>query len=327
MPLLFACYFAVTSQNSHLFSEGWVPASCIFPVLYRSGSLDCRFGCGTASEDARERAYARPSTSFSRREIQDVDARHKAGHDDSRPGRGDDDGITLGLEGDLEPAGASEQPGIEWLDRVGVDGTVLGSALQQSRHGMRNASIGSGREDAEAHALAFPDRIDRERATARDGLVGDDQQIEQQLDPVFRQQAARQIPDELGLLSFDEGQRHRLRVAEFDLGGKRASRAEGKTAELQPRRGRLRAPLDEVKGESLGLRVAAFLLQHLEPVDDRPGGADQVMANARAQEGREIERIKCDGYGHGGRLRWRIGGAVSGGGGGEAGSAAPGGYF
>src|SRR5262249_28225900 len=230
-----------------------------------------------------------------------------------RSTRGDDDGITLGLEGDLEPAGASQQPGVEWLDRVGVDGAVLGSALQQGRHGMRNAGIGSGRDDTEAHALAFPDRIDRERAAARDGLVGDDQQIEQQLDPVFRQQAARQIPDELGLLSFDETQRHRLRVTEFDLGGKRARRAEGKTAELQPRRGRLRAPLDEVEGESLGLRVAAFLLQHLEPVDDRPGGADQVMANARAQEGREIERIKCDGYGHGGRLRWRIGGAVSGG--------------
>jgi hypothetical protein len=29
------------------------------------------------------------------------------------------------------------------------------------------------------------------------------------------------------------------------------------------------------------------------------------VANARAQECGEIERIKGDGYGHGGRLRWK----------------------
>src|SRR2546421_340985 len=117
--------------------------------------------------------------------------------------RGDDDGITLGLEADLEAAGSSEQPGVEWLDGVGVDRPVLGSALQEGRNGLRNAGIESGGDDTEAHALSFPDRINRERAAARDGLVGDDQQVEQQLDPVFRQRAARQIPGELGLVSFD----------------------------------------------------------------------------------------------------------------------------
>src|SRR4029077_8217889 len=117
----------------------------------------------------------------------------------------------------------------------------------------------------------------------------------------------------------------RLRVAEFDLCAGRAGRAEGETAELQPPRGRLRAPLDEIEGESLGLVVAAFLLQYLESVDDRAGGADQIVANARAQEGGEIERIKRDGYGHGGRLRWRIGGAVSGGGDARAWHGCPGG--
>ena len=53
-------------------------------------------------------------------------------------------------------------------------------------------------------AVALPDRIDRERAAARDGLAGDDQHVQQQLDPVFRQQHARQIPGELGLAVLDE---------------------------------------------------------------------------------------------------------------------------
>src|SRR5262245_66627013 len=42
---------------------------------------------------------------------------------------GDDDHVALGLEVDLEPAGASEQAGIERLDRVGVDGSGIDSDL------------------------------------------------------------------------------------------------------------------------------------------------------------------------------------------------------
>src|SRR5262249_43739845 len=44
---------------------------------------------------------------------------------------GDDDHVALGLEIDLEPAGASEQAGIERLDRMCVDGSVLRDALEQ----------------------------------------------------------------------------------------------------------------------------------------------------------------------------------------------------
>src|SRR6266550_6053052 len=45
--LLFACYFAAVSENSSVFSDCCVRGFCIFPVLYRSFALDCRFGCGT----------------------------------------------------------------------------------------------------------------------------------------------------------------------------------------------------------------------------------------------------------------------------------------
>src|SRR5581483_7601775 len=68
--------------------------------------------------------------------------------------------------------------------------------------------------------------------------------------------------------------------------------------ELQARRSRLRAFLDEVEGEGLGLLVALFFLQHFEPVDDGAGWADQIMADARAQERGKIESIEADGCGH-----------------------------
>ena len=48
------------------------------------------------------------------------------------------------------------------------------------------------------------------------------------------------------------------------------------------------ALLDEVERECLGLLVLV-LLEHLEAVDDRADRADQVVADARAQERREIE--------------------------------------
>src|SRR5262249_36513167 len=89
---------------------------------------------------------------------------------------GDDDHVALGLEVDLEPAGASEQAGIERLDRVGVDGSGLGDALEQGRHGLRNTGTDAGRSDAEAHALPCPDPIHRAPAAARDRLARADRQ-------------------------------------------------------------------------------------------------------------------------------------------------------
>src|SRR4051794_11732664 len=168
---------------------------------------------------------------------------------------------------------------------------------------MRDAGVEPGRGDAEAHGLAPTDRVDREGAAARDRLPRDDEHVQQQLDPIFWQQHVGQIPGQLGLVILDEAARHDLRVAEVDLGAGRARRAEGEAAELQARRGRPRAPLDEVERKGLGLFVAVFLLQHFEPVDDGAGGADQIVADAGAQERGKVESVESDGYGHGGRLR------------------------
>src|SRR5262249_46583861 len=83
----------------------------------------------------------------------------------------------------------------------------------------------------------------RGRPAAGDRWARDDQQFEQQLDPVFRQQHARQVPGELGLVVLDESLRHGSRVAEIDLRAGRAGGAEGEAAELQARRCRPCAPL------------------------------------------------------------------------------------
>ena len=75
-------------------------------------------------------------------------------------------------------------------------------------------------------------------------------------------------------------------------------------AELQPGRGRLGALLDQVDRELLGLLVLA-VLHHLEAVHDRADRADQVVADPRAQQRREIEGFESDGAGHGCVLRVR----------------------
>src|SRR5262249_56637925 len=111
------------------------------------------------------------------------------------------------------------------------------------------------------------------------------------------------ISGELGFTILEDGPCDGLGVADIDVAAGRAGRAKGEAAELQSRRSRFRAPFDEIERKSLSLLITIFFFQHLEPVDDRPRGADQIVANARAQERGEIERIKGNGYGHRGRLR------------------------
>src|SRR5262249_40560925 len=100
-------------------------------------------------------------------------------------------------------------------------------------------------------------------------------------DPVLRQQGARQIPDQLDLLVFDEAACDLLGVARVDLRDGRAGGAEGDAAELQARGRGTSALLDQVERAGLGLLILRFL-QDLETVDDRAGRTDQVMAHTRA---------------------------------------------
>src|SRR5262249_18055580 len=91
----------------------------------------------------------------------------------------DDDGLTLCLEAHLQPARASKKPRVERLNGVRVDGSILGSALQQGSYAVRNAGIEPGGGDAEPHVLYLSDRLHGQRAAARDRLARNDQQVEQ----------------------------------------------------------------------------------------------------------------------------------------------------
>src|SRR6185437_8326652 len=128
-----------------------------------------------------------------------------------------------------------------------------------------------------------PDRIDRQPAAARDRLARDQQQIEQQLDPVFGQQRPRQVPGNLGLVVFEKATGDGLGIAEVDLGAGRARGAKGDAAELQFSGAGTGAFLDQIEGEGPSLLVLG-LIQNFQAVDDGADGADQIVTDTRAQQ-------------------------------------------
>src|ERR1051326_1517757 len=199
--------------------------------------------------------------------------------------------ITVRRESHGQAAAAGQQARVERLDRVRVDRGRTGLPGNEAGNRLRHAGIEAGGRHPKARDLAVPDRIDRDGAAAGDRLIGENQQIEQQLDAILRQQQPRKIPRDLGLLVVEQAARHGFGVAEIDRGSDRAGGAEREPAELQARRGLLRALLDQVERESLGLLIAV-VFQHFEPVDEGADRADQVVANSRAQQGGEIEHFE-----------------------------------
>ena len=73
-----------------------------------------------------------------------------------------------------------------------------------------------------------------------------------------------------------------------DRGAGRAGGAEGEAAELQSGGGDARRLLDEVHREAAHVRVLLGL-QHFEAVGDGADRRDHVVADARAEQGGEIE--------------------------------------
>ena len=144
-------------------------------------------------------------------------------------------------------------------------------------------------------AVALEHAIDD--AAARDAGAGDDEQVQQQLDPILRHQQARAGPGKTELVVVHEALGHLLGVARVDGGAGRSRRAEGDARELQAGRGRLCALVDQVQRE-VAHALVLFLGKDFEAIHDGSDGADHVMADATAQKGSEIERIKLN-HGHG----------------------------
>ena len=177
---------------------------------------------------------------------------------------------------------------------MGIDCVGM-SRRQHLRNVLRQPCVQSIRGDTEADRIALSHRIHGQHAAARNGLLRDHHHVEQQLDAILRQKDARQIPDDLGLVVLEMPARHVLRIAQIDLRARRTGRSEGEPAELQPRRCRLGALADQVEGEFAILRLW-IVIQHFEPIDDGAHGADEIVAHARTQQGRQFEGVGrgCD---------------------------------
>jgi hypothetical protein len=114
------------------------------------------------------------------------------------------------------------------------------------------------------------------------------QQIERELDPIFRKQRPWQTPIDLHLLVLESAARDLVRIAEIDLRACRARCAESEPAQLQPGRHGRRALLDLIEGEGFGLFVLR-VFEDFEPIDDRTGRTDQVVTHrerSRAERSR-----------------------------------------
>ena len=132
-----------------------------------------------------------------------------------------------------------------------------------------------------------------DRAAARNRRAGQQQQIEEKLHLVLRQKGAGRLPDELGFLVIEIGSRDPLGGGEIDARPGRARGAEGEAGELEPRRGARRALTHEL--ESVGThRLVLLEVHHLEPIDDGPHRADDVVADTAAQKGGKVERFEFD---------------------------------
>ena len=139
-------------------------------------------------------------------------------------------------------------------------------------------------------ALAGADRIDGQHAAARNGLLRDHHHVEQQFYLVLRQEFARQIPRDLGLVVLEMPRAMACRVADVDLRAGRAGSPKRQPAELQSRRRGLGALADQVEREFavVGLRI---VVEHLEPVDDGADRTDEIVAHPRAQQCGEFEDV------------------------------------
>ncbi|EGE58009.1 hypothetical protein RHECNPAF_3500062 [Rhizobium etli CNPAF512] len=178
----------------------------------------------------------------------------------------------------------SQQHGVIGLYRMGVDCLLdrAGRYLDEFRRQAHHLALGRQRELGVEFGI-FERHL--EHAAARNGGIGDEEEIKQQLDPVLGNDGARSVPDHLGFLL-----RQRkilggpLGLASVDRGTDRTGGAKGEAREFQPNGSIERTGADQVHRIGIG---AAFI-QQFQTVVDRTDGRDDVVANAAAEERGQI---------------------------------------
>jgi len=120
-----------------------------------------------------------------------------------------------------------------------------------------HAGVQAGRGNAKAHGLAVADRIDRQRAAARNGLWAMTSMFNSSLTRFFGSNSRGKFQLMVILPSSIWPRAMVWAVAEINLRAGRSRRAKRQAAELQPRRGRLGALADSVEREFaiFGLRI------------------------------------------------------------------------
>ncbi|MGY4345225.1 hypothetical protein ACVWXM_001689 [Bradyrhizobium sp. GM7.3] len=88
----------------------------------------------------------------------------------------------------------------------------------------------------------------------------------------------------------DVAARHGLGIAEIDLRAGRAGRTKSEAAELEASGGGFRALAYQVECE-LAVVGLGIVVEHFEPIDDGADRADEIVADPRAQQRSEFERI------------------------------------
>ena len=91
------------------------------------------------------------------------------------------------------------------------------------------------RRERERALVVYNGAMNMDRAAARDRSSGNHEQIEQQLNLIFRQQNARHIPRKLRALIADKAACDTLCIARVDCSARRTGSAKSQTRELQAR--------------------------------------------------------------------------------------------
>src|SRR5262245_22343507 len=116
---------------------------------------------------------------------------------------------------------------------MSVDTLAATLARQQWRERRWNFCVDASSTDLESDMVEGAKGVDADPAATRDGLRGNDKHVEEQFHQVLRQQRARQVPCERGLVVLQESPRDGLSIAQIDLGTGRAGCSERDPAELQ----------------------------------------------------------------------------------------------
>ncbi|PAV92985.1 hypothetical protein WR25_23884 [Diploscapter pachys] len=190
------------------------------------------------------------------------------------------------------------------VDQIG-GGRARGDAFGSLAVGQRAAQFGvedDPRPFDLDHDLQLPPIVfaaDIQRAAAHQRLAGDQGEVEHHLQRGLGQRLRFHPPVELrALIVGKQALDRRLRLARVDLFAEAAGGTKGEAEEFELVGGYACALAEQLKDADAHLGII-LVAEQLQPVVERADRRQQVMAQARAEQARKIDRAD----GHGGMLR------------------------